>query len=151
MAYSPGWSTIVNETVFCSTVASRSLSSRSGRGRRLEEHSRSLGLDYLVVLARQGGDGDLDVRLGPDLVGDHSQPARLRRPITRNDLLHDLNRSIGECKHVACLLPRWFWSDSRRLAASPGPELCAREAAFTREHARRMGVRTRGDNRVSRR
>jgi hypothetical protein len=43
-----------------------------------------LRLDYLVVLARHGGNAELEARFRPSLLGDHPQPGRLPRAINRD-------------------------------------------------------------------
>src|SRR5919198_996132 len=103
------------------------------RGRlRLEKYSSSLLLDHLVVLGRQRNDAELEVRLRPRPFGDQPQTARLGSLVgRRNDVLHGLNRVVGECEQRAHLLPGWFRSEaSSRLAACRGQ--CGTDAFWDR-------------------
>jgi pimeloyl-ACP methyl ester carboxylesterase len=74
-----------------------------------EEDAGSLFFDHLVILGRQRNDVQMQVRLRPGPLGDHPQATCLRDLVGgRDDVLHGLNRAVGECEQRAHLLPGWF-------------------------------------------
>jgi PASTA domain len=88
-----------------------------------EEDTGTLLFDHLVVLSRQRNDADLQVRLRSCPLGDHPQTRRLRNLVRgRDNLLHGLNRAIGECEQRAHLLPGWFRSEAGE-ASSVTPQV----------------------------
>jgi hypothetical protein len=82
-----------------------------------EEDTGTLLFDHLVVLRRQRNDADLQVRLRSCPLGDHPQTRRLRNLVRgRDNVLHGLNRAIGECEQRAHLLLGWFRSEAGETA-----------------------------------
>jgi hypothetical protein len=88
----------VNASLFCSTVASRTLSSRREGRVGFEKDPGVLLFDHLVVLSGLGNNAEPEVRFRPSLLGDQTQAARFRSLLRgRDELPHGLNRVVGEC------------------------------------------------------
>jgi hypothetical protein len=108
------WSAIVNETWFCSKLASRTLCVEQGGRLRLEEHTDSLLLNHLVLLGRQRNDAELEVRLHPYPLGDQPRTARLRQLVRR--------RRRSPCRLPRSRIPyKTVRPNLRTLRARPRP------------------------------
>jgi hypothetical protein len=80
-----------------SMLASRILSPSSDAASGSRKNTRSLFFDHFTVLGRQRNDAELEVDLRACRLGNQTQ-TQLGRLIRRGkNLLHGLNRVVGEC------------------------------------------------------